>query len=116
MSADGDNYLGQKSDLLNTARDRVTWDGLIIDEAALVNIFQPGKELKTFDQYYSNTFAHHLTKQVTTVNATRPDVVWDTYVKQNSLNQQTQQNTEVKMVVRLSGAMISSEIQTTKNS
>ena len=53
----------------------------VIDVAALVNILQPGKELKTFDQYYSNTFAPHLTKQVTTVNVTRLDVVWDTYVK-----------------------------------
>ena len=71
----------QKTDLLNTASNRVTWDGLIIDGVALVNFLQRGKELNTFDRYYSNTFAPHLTKQVTTVNATRLDVLWDTYVK-----------------------------------
>jgi len=117
LSADGDLYLGQKADLLglletvqdnadNTVSNRVTCDGLIIDGAALVNILHPGKEPKTFDQYYSNTFAPHLTKQVTTVNATRLDVVWDTYVK-DSLKEQTRQKrgTGVKMVVRLSGAL-----------
>ena len=56
-----DHYLRQKADLLNTASNRVTWDGLIIDGAALINILQSGKGLKTFDQYYSNTFASHLT-------------------------------------------------------
>ena len=82
MSADGDLYLGQKADLLGllgtepdnvdtTASNCGTCDGLIIDRDTLVNILQPGKELKAFDQYYSNTFAHHFTKQVTSVNATR---------------------------------------------
>ena len=76
-----DHYLRQKADLLNTASNRVTWDGLIIDGAAPITILQPEKERKTFDQYYSNTFASHLTKQVTTINATSLDVVWDPYIK-----------------------------------
>ena len=92
LSADGDLHLGQKAGLPglletvpdntdNTASNRVTCEGLINAGAALVNILKPGKELKTFDQYYSNTFAPHLTKQVTTVNATRHDVVWDTCIR-----------------------------------
>ena len=55
-------YLGHNADLLgvletvpdnadNSSSNRVTCDGLIIDGASLVNVLQPGVELKTFDQY-----------------------------------------------------------------
>ena len=128
MSADGDLYLGQTVDLLglletvpdnadNTANNHVICDGLIIDGAALVSILQPGKELKTFDKYYSNTFTPHLTKQVTTVNATRVGVVWDIYI-QDSLKEQTlqKQGTGVKMFVPLSGALPRSRKDFLRNS
>ena len=98
LSTNGDLYFGQKADLLtlledyarNTTFSHVNCEGLIIDGAALVNILQPGKELNTFDQYYSNMFGPHLTKQVKAVGAIRLDVTWDTYVK-DSLKEQTRQ-------------------------
>ena len=47
-----DTMMKETNCLHNTASNRVTWDGWIIDGAALVNILQRGKELKTFDRYY----------------------------------------------------------------
>ena len=114
LSTNGDLYFGQKADLLtllevyarNTTFSHVNCEGLIIDGAALVNILQPGKELNTFDQYYSNMLGPHLTKQVKAVGTIRLDVIWDTYIK-DSLKEQTRQKrgAGIKMIVRLSGVL-----------
>ena len=81
-------------------------DGLIIDGAALINILQPGKDLKTFEDYYFKMLASHLTKQVNKFQAIRLDMVWDTYIE-DSLKQYTRQKqgTGVKRVVRSTGAL-----------
>ena len=94
LSTNGDIYLGSKADLLGLLEsvledtgtsNNVMCDGLIIDGAALINILQPGKDLKTFEDYYFKMLASHLTKQVNKFQAIRLDMVWDTYIE-DSLN------------------------------
>ena len=84
---------GQKSDLItcievNTAFERPSVDAVVLDGAAIVNMFPPGK-CKTFKEYAETVFLPYIISYCTQ-NVKRNDLVWDRYLE-NSLKQGTRE-------------------------
>ena len=95
LSHAGHIRLGTKSDIVgiletlseSTPAQKLNFDAIIYDGAALVNILQP-KTCTTFSQYATEIFCPFILKQATEMGCTRVDVVWDSY-HQDSLKAYT---------------------------
>ena len=95
LSHAGHIRLGTKSDIVgiletlseSTPAQKLNFDAIIYDGAALVNILQP-KTCTTFSQYATEIFCPFILKQATEMRCTRVDVVWDSY-HQDSLKAYT---------------------------
>ena len=85
LSNDGSLHLGAKSDLLmcledlyETQTEAPVASSIIIDGAVIVQMLKPAAA-KTFAEYASEIFIPYIFSQLH--NASRLDLVWDTYVK-----------------------------------